>query len=72
VIDQGVVDIIQVDINHVGGISALWKVAALAEVAGITMAPHSCEGPIPTGRQDRRQPAAGSLRPPDRLPGTRR
>jgi len=45
-IDQGVVDIIQVDINHVGGISALWKVAALAEVAGITMAPHSCEGPI--------------------------
>ena len=45
-IEMGVVDVIQVDINHVGGISALWKVAAMAQVAGITMAPHACEGPI--------------------------
>jgi len=45
-IEQSVVDILQVDINHVCGISALWKVAAMADAAGILMAPHSCEGPI--------------------------
>lgn len=45
-IELGVVDILQTDINHVGGISALWKVGAMAEAAGISMAPHACEGPI--------------------------
>ncbi|MBI4907902.1 MAG: galactonate dehydratase [Acidobacteria bacterium] len=45
-VEMGVVDIIQTDINHVGGITALWKVSALAEQAGISMAPHACEGPI--------------------------
>ena len=45
-IDLGVVDVLQPDIAHVGGITALWKVAALAEAAGIRMAPHACEGPI--------------------------
>jgi galactonate dehydratase len=45
-IEMGVVDILQPDINHVGGITALWKVAAMAEPSGITMAPHACEGPI--------------------------
>lgn len=45
-IEMGVVDILQTDINHVGGITALWKVAAMAEVADISMAPHACEGPI--------------------------
>ena len=45
-IEMGVVDILQTDINHVGGITALWKVAALAEASGISMAPHACEGPI--------------------------
>ena len=34
------------NVNHVGGISALWKVAAMAEASGIQMAPHACEGPI--------------------------
>lgn len=46
IIEMGVVDIIQTDINHVGGITALWKVAAMAEASGISMAPHACEGPI--------------------------
>ena len=46
VIEQKVVDILQVDVNHVGGISALWKVAAMAEASGVLMAPHACEGPI--------------------------
>jgi galactonate dehydratase len=45
-IEMGVVDILQTDINHVGGVSALWKVGAMAESAGISMAPHACEGPI--------------------------
>lgn len=45
-IEMGVVDILQPDINHVGGITALWKVAAMAEASGIVMAPHACEGPI--------------------------
>lgn len=45
-IEMGVVDILQTDINHVGGITALWKVAAAADVSSISMAPHACEGPI--------------------------
>ncbi|MBI3207462.1 MAG: galactonate dehydratase [Candidatus Solibacter usitatus] len=45
-VEMGVVDIIQTDINHVGGITALWKVGAITAQAGISMAPHACEGPI--------------------------
>lgn len=45
-VEQKVADILQVDINHVGGPSALWKAGAMAEASGIRMAPHSCEGPI--------------------------
>lgn len=45
-IELGVVDVLQPDIAHVGGITALWKVAAMADAAGIRMAPHACEGPI--------------------------
>ena len=45
-IEMGVVDILQTDINHVGGITALWKVGAMADASGISMAPHACEGPI--------------------------
>ena len=43
---DGAVDILQTDVNHVGGITALWKVAAMAEASGVLMAPHACEGPI--------------------------
>jgi galactonate dehydratase len=45
-IEMGVVDILQTDINHVGGITALWKVGQMAGMSGISMAPHACEGPI--------------------------
>jgi len=45
-IDLGIVDVLQPDIAHVGGITALWKVAAMADAAGIRMAPHACEGPV--------------------------
>jgi galactonate dehydratase len=45
-IEMGIVDILQTDINHVGGVTGLWKVAQMASVSGISMAPHACEGPI--------------------------
>jgi galactonate dehydratase len=45
-IELGVADILQPDINHVGGITALWKAGAIAEASGVSMAPHACEGPI--------------------------
>jgi galactonate dehydratase len=45
-LEDGSVDILQTDINHVGGITALWKVGAMAEASGVLMAPHACEGPI--------------------------
>ena len=45
-VEQAVVDIVQTDTNHVGGITALWKVAAMANISSISMAPHACEGPI--------------------------
>jgi galactonate dehydratase len=45
-IEMGVIDILQCDINHVGGITALWKAGAMADISGVSMAPHACEGPI--------------------------
>ncbi len=45
-VESGVIDILQTDINHVGGISGLWKVASMAAISGVSMAPHACEGPI--------------------------
>jgi galactonate dehydratase len=45
-VELGIIDILQTDINHVGGVTALWKVAALADASGVKMAPHACEGPI--------------------------
>jgi galactonate dehydratase len=45
-IEMGAIDILQTDINHVGGITGLWKVSQTAAVSGISMAPHACEGPI--------------------------
>jgi galactonate dehydratase len=45
-LDLGVIDILQPDIAHVGGVTALWKVSAAAEASGVRMAPHACEGPI--------------------------
>ncbi len=45
-VEQGIVDILQVDCAHVGGITAVWKTGALAAASGISMAPHNCTGPI--------------------------
>ncbi len=45
-IEMGIIDILQTDINHVGGVTGLWKAAALAGISQVSMAPHACEGPI--------------------------
>ena len=38
--------VVRLTTGNDSGITALWKVGALADVAGIRMAPHACEGPI--------------------------
>ena len=42
------VDIIQPDICHCGGISEMRRIAALAELYGIQVAPHNPKGPVAT------------------------
>lgn len=43
---ERLVDVIQADICHAGGILELRKMAAMAEPCGVTMAPHNPNGPI--------------------------
>ena len=45
-IEEGVVDIIQPDISHTGGIWETRKIAAMAEASDIALAPHCPLGPI--------------------------
>jgi galactonate dehydratase len=44
--EQQAIDVCQVDICHTGGISELMKIAHVAEVYGITIAPHNPYGPV--------------------------
>lgn len=44
----GGVDVVQPDLIHVGGISAVRKIAALAESFGVRISLHNCNGPICT------------------------
>ena len=46
VITEGLVDIIQPDLSHAGGISETRKIAAMAEAFDIAVAPHAPLGPI--------------------------
>jgi galactonate dehydratase len=46
IIEQGIVDIIQPDCAHTGGITGVWAAGALAAASGISVAPHNCTGPI--------------------------
>jgi len=46
VFEQGVVDLIQPDLSHAGGISEVSKIAAMAEAYDVAMAPHCPLGPI--------------------------
>jgi galactonate dehydratase len=43
---DGYVDIIQPDLSHAGGISEVFRIAAMAEAYDITIAPHCPLGPI--------------------------
>jgi galactonate dehydratase len=47
-IDQQIVDIVQPDICHAGGIVELKKIAAMAEAYYIKVAPHNPNGPVAT------------------------
>lgn len=46
VITSGVVDIVQPDLSHAGGITEVRKIAAMAEAYDIAVAPHCPLGPI--------------------------
>ncbi|MEW4923683.1 galactonate dehydratase [Algibacter sp. 2305UL17-15] len=46
ILHQGVVDIIQPDLSHAGGISEVRRIATMAEAYDITLAPHCPLGPI--------------------------
>jgi galactonate dehydratase len=46
VVEKRVAKIMQTDINHVGGITALRKVAMICGLFEAKLAPHACEGPI--------------------------
>ncbi len=46
ILHQGVVDIIQPDLSHAGGISEVRRIATMAEAYDVTLAPHCPLGPI--------------------------
>lgn len=46
IFEQGVVDIIQPDLSHAGGISEVKKIASMAEAYDVALAPHCPLGPI--------------------------
>ena len=45
-LEQGAVDVIQPDISHCGGISEIVKIANMAEVYSVRVAPHGPYGPV--------------------------
>lgn len=47
-IEQQLVDVIQPDVCHTGGISELRRIAAMAEIYHIRLAPHNPKGPVAT------------------------
>ena len=47
--EQGIVDVIQPDLSHAGGISECKKIAAMAEAYDIAVAPHCPLGPVALG-----------------------
>lgn len=46
VLEDGVVDVIQPDLSHAGGITEVSKIAAMAEAYDVALAPHCPLGPI--------------------------
>ena len=47
-IEQGLVDVVQVDLTHFGGLTAIRKLAAWADAYGLLLAPHNVCGPVGT------------------------
>ena len=45
-LEQGVVDVIQADVSHCGGIGELLRIASYAEVYNVQLAPHNPYGPV--------------------------
>jgi galactonate dehydratase len=45
-LEDGYVDIIQPDLSHAGGITEVFKIAAMAEAYDVALAPHCPLGPI--------------------------
>jgi galactonate dehydratase len=46
VFEQGVVDVVQPDLSHAGGITEVKKIASMAEAYDVALAPHCPLGPI--------------------------
>ncbi|MFB6140690.1 MAG: galactonate dehydratase [Halosimplex sp.] len=46
VFEQGVVDVVQPDLSHAGGITEVHKIASMAEAYDVALAPHCPLGPI--------------------------
>ena len=46
VLEEGLVDIIQPDLSHAGGISEVRRIAAMAEAYDVALAPHCPLGPL--------------------------
>ena len=46
IFEQGVVDVIQPDLSHAGGITEVKKIASMAEAYDVALAPHCPLGPI--------------------------
>ena len=44
--ERGIVDIIQPDLSHAGGISEVRRIAAMAEASDVALAPHCPLGPL--------------------------
>jgi galactonate dehydratase len=47
-LERGLVDVVQVDLTHFGGLSAIRKLAAWADACGVLLAPHNVCGPVGT------------------------
>jgi galactonate dehydratase len=44
--EVGAVDVLQADVSHCGGIGELMRIATVAEVYGVQVAPHNPYGPV--------------------------
>src|SRR4029434_8528856 len=47
-LEGGLVDVLQADLSHFGGITALRKLAGWADAYGVLMPPPTCCGPVGT------------------------